>query len=408
MNLDIEIVDKKEDVIPEKVQATKVFGIVAQAVKMGFTTISCQGSSRSSKTYNILIFLVVMCLIIPNLSVSIVRSTLPAIKGSVFRDFKDILFRLGIFEDKCLNKTEMVYTFGNGSFIEFFSTDSEQKLRGRKRHILYVNEANEISHIEWVQLQMRTTMYAIADYNPSFSDDHWLCDLNKEEKTFHFISTYKDNPFLEQTVIDSIESLEHKNKSLWQIYGLGLQSQIEGLIFKSVEIVEEIPQWVKKRGLGQDFGYTNDPSATMDCAIHENDLYIDEVCYKTRMLTSDIIDVLKPLKMKVMSESADPRLIQEIANAGVLIYPVQKSPGSIMAGINKMLEYNIKVTRRSTNLIKEFRNYTYLQDKDERWLNEPIDKFNHGIDAVRYWILGEILGKIVTVKNYDKSDLGIW
>lgn len=404
MNIDIDIVDKKEDVIPDKVQATKVFGIVAQAVKMGFTTISCQGSSRSSKTYNILIFLVVMCLIIPNLSVSIVRSTLPAIKGSVFRDFKDILFRLGIFEDKSLNKTEMIYTFGNGSFIEFFSTDSEQKLRGRKRHILYVNEANEISHIEWVQLQMRTTMYAIVDYNPSFSDDHWLCDLNKEEKTFHFISTYKDNPFLEQTVIDSIESLEHKNKSLWQIYGLGLQSQIEGLIFKEIEIVEEIPHWVKKRGLGQDFGYTNDPTAIIDCALHENDLYLDELCYRTRMLPKDIIDVLKPINSKVISESAYPMLVQEISNAGILIYPIKKGPGSVMAGINKMLEYKIKVTKRSTNLIKEFRNYTYLQDKDERWLNEPIDKFNHGIDAARYWVMGEVLGRIMQDNTIQKED----
>lgn len=408
MNIDIDIVDKKEDVISDKVQATKVFGIVAQAVKMGFTTISCQGSSRSSKTYNILIFLIVMCLIIPNLSVSIVRSTLPAIKGSVFRDFKEILFRLGIFDEKSLNKTEMTYTFGNGSFVEFFSTDSEQKLRGRKRHILYVNEANELLFIEWQQLKMRTTMYAIVDYNPSFSDDHWLCDINKDERTHHFISTYKDNPFLEQTIIDEIESLQYKNKSLWQIYGLGLQSQIEGLIFKEIEIVEEIPHWVKKRGLGQDFGYTNDPTAIIDCAIHENDLYLDELCYRTRMLTPEIIDMLKPINMKVMSESADPRLIQEIANAGVLIYPVQKSPGSIMAGINKMLEYNIKVTRRSTNLIKEFRNYTYLQDKDERWLNEPIDKFNHGIDAVRYWVLGELLGRIMTTNNYDKDDLGIF
>lgn len=404
MNIDIDIVDKKEDVISDKVQATKVFGIVAQAVKMGFTTISCQGSSRSSKTYNILIFLIVMCLIIPNLSVSIVRSTLPAIKGSVFRDFKEILFRLGIFDEKSLNKTEMTYTFGNGSFVEFFSTDSEQKLRGRKRHILYVNEANELLFIEWQQLKMRTTMYAIVDYNPSFSDDHWLCDINKDERTHHFISTYKDNPFLEQTIIDEIESLQYKNKSLWQIYGLGLQSQIEGLIFKEIEIVEEIPHWVKKRGLGQDFGYTNDPTAIIDCAIHENDLYLDELCYRTRMLTPEIIDMLKPINMKVMSESADPRLIQEIANAGVLIYPVQKSPGSIMAGINKMLEYNIKVTRRSTNLIKEFRNYTYLQDKDERWLNEPIDKFNHGIDAVRYWVLGELLGRIMQDNTIHKED----
>lgn len=408
MNIDIDIVDKKEYVIPDRVQATKVFGIVAQAVKMGFTTISCQGSSRSSKTYNILIFLIVMCLIIPNLSVSIVRSTLPAIKGSVFRDFKEILFRLGIFDEKSLNKTEMIYTFGNGSFVEFFSTDSEQKLRGRKRHILYVNEANELLFIEWQQLKMRTTMYAIVDYNPSFSDDHWLCDINKDERTHHFISTYKDNPFLEQTIIDEIESLQYKNKSLWQIYGLGLQSQIEGLIFKSIEIVEEIPHWVKKRGLGQDFGYTNDPTAIVECALHENDLYLDEICYQTRMLPRDIVDVLKPLKMKVMSESADPRLVQDIANSGILIYPVQKGSGSIMAGINKMLEYNIKVTRRSINLIKEYRNYTYLQDKDGNWKNEPIDKFNHGIDAARYWVMGEVLGRIMTTNNYDKSDLGIF
>lgn len=408
MNIDIDIVDKKEDVNPEKVQATKVFGIVAQAVKMGFTTISCQGSSRSSKTYNILIFLVVMCLIIPNLSVSIVRSTLPAIKGSVFRDFKDILFRLGIFEDKCLNKTEMIYTFGNGSFIEFFSTDSEQKLRGRKRHILYVNEANEISHIEWVQLQMRTTMYAIVDYNPSFSDDHWLCDLNKEEKTFHFISTYKDNPFLEQTVIDSIESLEHKNKSLWQIYGLGLQSLVEGLVFPDIEIIDEFPEWAKKQAIGLDFGFTNDPTAIIRCGIVDDNLYLDEVCYKTRMLTGDIIDELKPLKMKVISESADPRLIQEIANAGILIYPVQKGQGSIEAGILKMQQMKIHITKRSVNAIKESKNYTYLQDKDEKWTNKPIDKWNHFWDASRYYVLGELLGKIITVKNYDKSDLGIF
>lgn len=408
MNLDIEIVDKKEDVIPEKVQATKVFGIVAQAVKMGFTTISCQGSSRSSKTYNILIFLVVMCLIIPNLSVSIVRSTLPAIKGSVFRDFKEILFRLGIFEEKSLNKTEMIYTFGNGSFVEFFSTDSEQKLRGRKRHILYVNEANELAFIEWQQLKMRTTMYAIVDYNPSFSDDHWLCELNKEERTHHFISTYKDNPFLEQTIIDEIESLEHKNKSLWQIYGLGLQSLVEGLVFPDIEIIDEFPEWAKKQAIGLDFGFTNDPTAIIRCGIVDDNLYLDEVCYKTRMLTGDIIDELKPLKMKVISESADPRLIQEIANAGILIYPVQKGQGSIEAGILKMQQMKIHITKRSVNAIKESKNYTYLQDKDEKWTNKPIDKWNHFWDASRYYVLGELLGKIITVKNYDKSDLGIF
>ncbi|NDV93473.1 PBSX family phage terminase large subunit [Dysgonomonas sp. 521] len=385
-----------------KIQTTPIYSKVDEAIKDGFNVVSAQGSSRSSKTYNILIWLINYCLKHPFTRLSIVRATLPAIKGSVFVDFKEILYNMGIFDSGCLNKTEMIYTLPNGSWIEFFSTDSEQKLRGRKRDILYVNEANELLFIEWQQLKMRTTKFAIVDYNPSFSDDHWLCDLNKEEKTFHFISTYKDNPFLEKTIIDEIESLQHKNKSLWQIYGLGLQAQIEGLIFKDIEIVDEVPQWVKKRWIGLDFGYTNDPSTGIDVSLLDNTLYLDELFYRTQMLSADIVKELKPYSgLKVISESADPRLIQEVKNAGINIYPVEKFKGSIMAGINKMLELNIKVTKRSVNLIKEFKNYTYLQDKDERWLNEPIDAYNHGIDASRYVVLSEILGR--NRKSFDLS-----
>ena len=399
MNLDI--IDKKEYITPDNLQATKVFGIVAQAVQKGYSTVSCQGSSRSSKTYNILIFLIVMCLKIQNLSVSIVRSTLPAIKGSVFRDFKEILFKLGVFDEKRLNKTEMIYTFENGSFIEFFSTDSEQKLRGRKRHILFVNEANEILFIEWQQLKMRTTMFSIVDYNPSFSDDHWLCDLNKDERTFHFISTYKDNPFLEQTIIDEIESLQFKNKSLWRIYGLGLQSMVEGLVFPEVELIDDFPEWARNQALGLDFGFTNDPTAIIRCGVIDNNIYFDEICYRTRMLTGDIIKELKSFRLEVMAESADPRLIQEIANAGILIYPVQKGQGSVEAGILQLQQMKIHITKRSLNAIKESRNYTYLQDKDEKWTNKPIDKWNHFWDASRYYVLGKLLGKIQKPANLE-------
>ena len=390
------------------IQTTNIYNKVDNAVKKGFTTISAQGSSRSSKTYNILIWLIIYLLQNANTRLSIVRATLLALKGSVFIDFKEILYKMEIFEEKALNKSEFIYTLPNSSWVEFFSTDSEQKLRGRKRDVLYVNEANELKFIEWQQLKMRTTKFAIVDYNPSFSDDHWLCELNKDKRTHHFISTYKDNPFLEQTIIDEIESLQHKNKSLWQVYGLGQQAMIEGLIFEKFELVEEIPHWAKKRGLGMDFGYTQDPTAIVECAVVDNDLYINEICYKTKMLASDIINELKPLKMKVISESADPRLIQEIANAGVLIYPVQKYQGSVMGGITKMLEMNIKITKNSLNAIKEFKNYTYEQDKDGKWLNEPIDAYNHIIDSVRYYVLGELLGKIMIKNNVDKDDLGIF
>lgn len=315
----------------------------------------------------------------PNTRLSIVRATLPALKGSVFIDFKEILIKMDLYDEAMLNKTEFTYNFENGSWVEFFSTDSEQKLRGRKRDILYVNEANELKFIEWQQLKMRTTRFAIVDYNPSFSDEHWLCTLNKDPRTYHFISTYKDNPFLEQVIIDEIESLKEKNQSLWQVYGLGVQAVIEGLIFKNVEVVKEIPARIKKRWVGMDFGYSNDPTAIGEVAVDEGKIYIDEICYRTEMLASDIIATLKQncAHSKIISESADPRLIQEIYNAGLNIYPVEKFAGSIDAGIAKMLEYKICITERSCNTLKEFRNYTYQQDKEGKWLNRPIDAFNH-------------------------------
>lgn len=385
------------------IQTTRIYSEIDNAIGRGFTTVSLQGSSRSSKTYNALIWLIVYCLNNPNTRLSIVRATLPAIKGSVFIDFKEILMNMLIFDEKKLNKTELTYHFDNGSWVEFFSTDSEQKLRGRKRDILFVNEANELLFIEWQQLKMRTTRFAIIDYNPSFTDEHWICDINKEEKTYHFISTYKDNPFLEQVIIDEIESLKHKNESLWKIYGLGLQAQIEGLIFNNVQLIDEMPM-SKKKFYGMDFGYSNDPTAIVEVIITNDTIYINELCYKTEMVTRDIINELKANVeegKRVISESADPRLIKEISNAGITITPVEKYPGSIEAGINKMLEYKICITRKSYNAIREFKNYTYEQNKEGKWLNKPIDAFNHIIDAVRYVVMTEVLGKNRKKKDYS-------
>lgn len=380
-----------------KLQTTRVFSEIEGARRKGYTTVSEQGSSRSAKTYNTVIWLVCQCLAVPKTTVSICRATLPSLKGSVLRDFIEVLQRIGEYSDKCYNKSDLIYTFPNGSWVEFFSCDNETKLRGRKRKILFVNEANELKYLEWQQLQLRTTQFSIIDYNPSFSDEHWICEVNKDPRTYHFISTYKDNPFLEQKVIDEIESLKRKNFSLWQIYGLGLQAQVEGLVFRNVDVVERIPESGsrRRRFLGMDFGYTNDPTAIVEVQIEEETktLYIDELCYRTTMLTSDIIAELKPLgAVKVISESADPRLVQEIYRAGINIHPVVKYSGSIEAGITKMQEYKLVITKRSTNVIKEFRNYTYQQDKEGKWLNAPIDVWNHAIDAIRYVVMSELLG----------------
>lgn len=371
-------------------QTTRIYEILDEAVNNGFTIVSAQGSSRSSKTYNILIWLIVYALSNPNTSISIVRKTLPAIRRSVLRDLQEILGKMNLYSFFEFNKSELVFTFSNGSFIELFSTDDEQKIRGSKRDVLFVNEANELLFVDWQQLKMRTTKLAILDYNPSFSDDHWICTLNKDKRTFHFITTYKDNPFLEQTIIDEIENLQYTNPSLWQIYGLGLQAQVEGVIFKNIDTIKEMPQYLKHRCIGIDYGFTNDPTAIIECGVYENDLFVNELEYSTKLLTSEIIKVLKERKeLKSISE-VDPRLIQEISNAGLMIEQVKKT--DIMIGITRMQEFRkIYVTEQSNNVMKEFKSYTYVRDKNGKWINKPIDSYNHAIDAIRYYVIMELM-----------------
>lgn len=686
---------------------TKNYLRLDAAYRKGYTTASEQGSARSSKTYSNVQWLIQMCYNNDDMTASIVRKTMPAIKRSVYRDFEEIMVDWGLWNYGKMNKSEFIYTFPNGSWLEFFSCENEQKLRGPKRKILFVNEANELSPLEWQQLQMRTTLFSILDYNPSFSDEHWINAVNREPKTHHWISTYKDNPFLEQRVIDEIEKLQYSNRTLWQVYGLGLQAVVEGLIFENIEVIDKIPEYAKKKHWrGMDFGYscfasgtlvetingsksieticpgdfvltrngykrvlrrfdngvkeiiereitigsktvkmaatpehlfningkwkkyvkltekdslyvlssstekptsatleestrtitttsgrkeasitkndcttqsmntimglsqkdassttkteirsittsttswqslsrniakftifcgnickailntvsegvlrkiiggregrrfpknsnhqsgyvtnaganigrqmctkdsarsdvtidgnipllnsmsrenvngaeknfkgTNtlspnaaqknapiaslevsklrevgrrpcevfdleiegeheffangilvhncDPTAIVDVFYHDGCLYLDELCYSTAMLSSDIIRILKEHdgSVETISESADPRLIQEIYRGGVNIRPVQKYPGSILAGITKMQEFpKIYITAQSFNGIKEFKNYTWAQDKEGHWLNKPIDAFNHFIDAVRYVCLEKILG----------------
>lgn len=365
------------------------------AKKAGFTTVSLQGSSRSAKTWSIVQFLCIYCFNNAGTTVSIIRAGMPSIKRTVYRDFKNVMLSLGWWNDKSMNKSEYVYTFPNGSWIEFFSTDNEQKVRGSKRKILFVNEANELSFIEWQQLQMRTTEFSILDYNPSFSEEHWINQVNEEKNTYWFISTYKDNPFLEQKVIDEIESLKWKNPSLWRIYGLGQRAIVEGLVFENVVVDDYIPvEAHRHHWIGMDFGYTNDPTAIVEVYLCGNDLYVDERCYRTKMMTDDIIRELKNIKgdLEIISESADPRLVDEIYNAGLNIKPVTKFQGSINAGIMKMQQFKIHVTSRSVNIRKEFNNYTWQQDKEGNWRNVPIDMWNHGLDGIRYVVLDKVLG----------------
>lgn len=220
--------------------------------------------------------------------------------------------------------------------------------------------------------------------------------ISTHPNVLHIHTTYLDNlENLSQEFINEVEDMKANNPEKYAHTVMGRWADVaEGAVFKHVGVVKEFPKWCRKVAIGLDFGYTNDVSAAMMCGMIDDNLYVDELFYRTNMLSSDLIKALHRYEMKVFSDSADPRLVQEIHNGGIKIYPVEKGAGSIIAGIDKMKSLNIFVTERSYNLRKEFLNYVWDKDKDGNYINQPIDAWNHGIDATRYWVLATLLGKI--------------
>lgn len=226
--------------------------------------------------------------------------------------------------------------------------------------------------------------------------------ISTHPNVLHIHTTYLDNiENLSPEFIKEVEDMKNNNPEKYAHTVMGRWADVaEGAVFKHIGVVKEFPKWCKKVAVGLDFGYTHDPSAAVMCGMIDDNLYIDEICYRTGMLSSDLVKELRRFgDLKVFSDSADPRLIQEIHNGGIKIYPVEKGAGSIIAGIDKMKSLNIFVTERSFNLRKEFRNYVWDKDKDGNYINQPIDAWNHGIDAVRYYILATLLGKIQKPKG---------
>jgi len=367
-----------------------------------------EGGSRSSKTHSIIQFWITYADKNRGKNKRVIISRLKAtwLTATVLKDFLDVLKEYGIYDKRCHNKSigAGIYNLWGTEFW-FMGLDDEQRIHGMKSDAFWINEAIEASFEDYAQLMQRCSGFAILDYNPS-TDEHWIYDkICKREETRFIHSTMLDNPFISNNSRKQILSYEpteenKKNgtadKRKWEIYGLGNRATLEGLIFSHYELVKEIPEWVKRRGYGMDLGYTNDVTAIVDCGFIANSLYIDELCYKTHMLASDIIKFYKahPV-MKVMSESADPRLIDEIGFAGIPIFPVSKPAGSKRAGILVMQGYKIYITEHSINAIKEFKNYTWIfNEKTGKFENEPIDSQDHICDAIRYWVMGEIMGKI--------------
>lgn len=348
-----------------------------------------QGGTRSGKTYNILMWLIFdYCHNNKKKIVSIVRKSFPALRGTVMRDFFEILANVGLYSEDYHNKSVNEYRL-LGNTIEFLSVDDPQKVRGRKRDVLFVNEANELTLEDYRQLMMRTTSKIILDYNPS-EEFHWIYDhvLIRDDCEF-FRTTYLDNPFLEESLIGEIEKLKNIDENYWNVYGLGNRGQSRSLVFSFIE-VDTIPPTAKFMSYGMDFGYSNDPTSLIAMYLDNENLYFDELIYQTGMTNSDLGNMLKSLDIDrrdvIWGDSAEPKTIAELHRFGFNVKGTAKGADSINVGIDMMRRYTICLTKRSLNMIKEMRNYKYIEDKDGKLTNKPIDAFNHAIDSCRYAI----------------------
>ena len=347
-----------------------------------------QGGTSSSKTFSILAILIDKAIKNNGIEISVVAESIPHLRRGAFKDFLKILKWTNRFQEDQLNKSLLKYEFKNGSYIEFFSADDSSKLRGARRDVLFLNEANAISLDAYNELAIRTKKEVYIDFNPS--NEFWVhSELKDQEDSNFIILTYKDNEALDKGIVEQIEKNKEKAKTSsywanwWNVYGLGQVGSLEGVIFSNWKQIDTIPPDAKLVGIGLDFGYTNDPTAIVEVYKYNNQRIVNELVYRTRMLNSDIAKEL-PKGVIVYADSAEPKSIDEIRRYGIQIKGVTKGRDSINYGIDIMQRQDYLVTKNSQNLIKELRSYAWDTNKTGQRLNKPIDQYNHAIDALRY------------------------
>jgi len=285
-----------------------------------------------------------------------------------------------MYSDANFNKTDNIYHYPNGSYVEFFGAEEPGKVRGPGRDILFVNEANLLPFNVYTQLALRTKGTIFLDFNP-VDESSWVYDVADRDGNLLIHSTYKDNPFLPKEQVDEIESLKDADENLWKVFGLGLRGASQEIIythwkqaeFKGDEVV-----------YGVDFGY-NVPSAVVKIGFKDGAAYCDEVLYETKLTTGDLIERLKNLDIRrsdeLFCDNAEPKTIEELVRNGFNAKPSNKD---VFVGIQKIKSLPFFVLDTSANLIKELKNYKWKTDKNGKRLDEPVKFMDHAIDALRY------------------------
>jgi len=363
-----------------EIQATNIFARNWDALNSDKRFIINQGGSRSSKTYSLCQMIIVYCVQNPNKVVSIVRKTFPALRATVMRDFFEIMKDLEIYEKSNHNMSENIYFFPNGSIVEFFSVDNEQKIRGRKRDLGWCNEANELWFEDFQQLNMRTEEKLIFDYNPSDSSS-WLYKLPPEESVL-IKSTYRDNPFLPESIKRQIEDLKRTDEALYQIYALGEKAISKSNIYNNWTFLGRKPQRFQSYVYGLDFGY-NHPTALMRVYWSDGDIWIEPVIYESYLTTSELIEKFKQLEIEktvdILADYSRPEIIAELQNAG---YNVNNANKAVKMGINFVKTFGV-FCQEDEALKKEYENYKWKKVGDII-TEEPVKLYDDAMDAVRY------------------------
>lgn len=354
-----------------------------------------KGGTSASKTFTILPFLITYAIDNPNKEISVVSESIPHLRRGAIRDFVKIMTWTNIYNDNKFNKSSLTYRFDNGSFIEFFSADQPDKLRGARRDVLFVNECNNITFDAYQQMAIRTRDFIYLDYNPTH--EFWVdTELANDKDISKVTLTYKDNEALEPSIVKEIEKAKERAKTSkywenwWNVYGLGLQGTVEGVIYQDWKIIDKIPEGSRLLCTGLDFGFTNDPTAAVDIYKHNDTYILDEVIYRTGLHNNEIYNLLKERRL-VYADSAEPKSISELQRYGLNVTGATKGQGSVMYGIQLLQSKEIYVTSHSLNIIKEMRNYSFDKDKNGISQNKPIDAYNHCMDAIRY-AASEVMG----------------
>lgn len=367
------------------------------------------GEQSAGKTYGILPILIDRAAKTELLEISVVSETMPHLKRGAIKDFKKIMKQTGRWSHKHWHETDKKYTFHNGSYIEFFSADNEDRVRGPRRNILYLNEANNVKWETYYQMAIRTDGEIYLDYNPT--SEFWVHkELIGQPNVEVLTLTYKDNDALSQNIIDELEgnlykayhdpfgdhddpaNIKNKYWENWcRVYLYGQLGMLSGVVYSSWDQVNTIPPGAQLMGYGLDFGYTNDPTVLMACYKYEGKLYFDQVVYQTGLKSRDLADLMKSANVRkdypIYCDPSSPKIRDEINDYGYSVISANGGPDSINFGISLLQQDKFFVTQRSVDIVKELRSYVWQEDKTGKKINKPIDAFNHGMDAMRYFAL---------------------